>query len=252
MAPAILLFCFLGVIFFTDGLKLPQRTWKTQNKASQTIHDPPKLAMTSGIDSFTMLTSILQRVEPSQAKGEFFFFFFGGSGALGIGLAQLPKLIGEWNRIQDLKDGPTLGGEEMSLSPIATIGYPESVKTSDIQKIIDEMPPVQTIVDNGPKRNYFATLGYIEREGFVNSFDDKTNPVALQAAFDALGKGGGEMANPTDFQTIFDGWKESGLDGFKSDLLSAQLRKYSAYFVFFFLIALVLDLVVESGTNAFL
>ena len=45
--------------------------------------------------SSSLLLNFLQRVEPEQAKGEFFFFFFGGSGALGIGAAQVPKIAKE-------------------------------------------------------------------------------------------------------------------------------------------------------------
>lgn len=47
--------------------------------------------------SSTFLLNFLQRVDPEQAKGEFFFFFFGGSGALGIGAAQVPKIAAELN-----------------------------------------------------------------------------------------------------------------------------------------------------------
>ena len=43
----------------------------------------------------SLILNFLQRVEPEQAKGEFFFFFFGGSGALGIGAAQVPKIAAE-------------------------------------------------------------------------------------------------------------------------------------------------------------
>jgi hypothetical protein len=32
------------------------------------------------MEASSMLTSILQRVAPSQAQGEFYFFFFAGSG----------------------------------------------------------------------------------------------------------------------------------------------------------------------------
>ena len=45
--------------------------------------------------SSSLILNFLQRVDPEQAKGEFFFFFFGGSGALGIGAAQVPKIAAE-------------------------------------------------------------------------------------------------------------------------------------------------------------
>eukprot|EP01035_Chromulina_nebulosa_P038344 gene38344-51788_t len=58
-----------------------------------------------------MIHSLIQQVPPDQAKGEFFFFFFSGSGALGIGAVQLPKLIAQNKAFQSLKGGPTEGGE---------------------------------------------------------------------------------------------------------------------------------------------
>ena len=59
-------------------------------KMSFVEHAPTILDGTS-----TLLLNFLQRVDPEQAKGEFFFFFFGGSGALGIGAAQVPKIAAE-------------------------------------------------------------------------------------------------------------------------------------------------------------
>ena len=47
-------------------------------------------------------------------------------------------------------------------------------------------------------------------------------------------------------------WKNEGTEAFKSSLLRGNFRKYSAYGVFVFLILLVLDLIVESGANAFI
>lgn len=63
--------------------------------------------------------------------------------------------------------------------------------------------------------------------------------------------GGGDLAAPTDAAIMITKWKKEGLEGFKNSLLRANFRKYSAYSVFAFLILLVLDLIVESGSNAF-
>jgi hypothetical protein len=46
-------------------------------------------------NSGALLLSLLRKVNPTEAAGEFYFFFFGGSGALGIGFVQLPKLFDE-------------------------------------------------------------------------------------------------------------------------------------------------------------
>lgn len=78
--------------------------------------------------------------------GEFFLFFFGGSGALGIGGAQIPKLLDQFKAISALKGGVTLGGEDLDVSPIALIGYPEPLKTNDILSIINKFPSIDTIL----------------------------------------------------------------------------------------------------------
>lgn len=209
----------------------------------------PEMTSTSSM----LLLSLLQKVDAGQAKGEFFFFFFGGSGALGIGLAQLPGLIQESNFVKSLAGSSTKGGKDLSIFPLATLGYPEALKEDDVQDIINSMPSVEQIYAKGPKKSYMAQRGYLERQGFFDALP-KSNSLALYAAYDALAKGGGELAAPQEARDMIARWKDpqGGLDAFKTDLLLATFRKYSAYTVFFFLIALVFDLIVESGMNAFL
>jgi len=67
-----------------------------------------------------------------------------------------------------------------------------------------------------------------------------------------LAKGGGDLVAPRSLNEAVTRWRADGLDQFTSDLLQATLKKYSAYSVFFLLLALVADLIVESGVNAFL
>ena len=139
------------------------------------------------------LITLLQKVPPDQAKSEFYFFFFAGSGALGIGGAQVPKLAKILQKIRDLGGSDkTLGGEDLAINPIATIGYPEPLKVADIQSIIDKMPRTETIKLNGDNKSYMASLGYLEREGFFRSMPN-SNPLALYAIFDCWSKGGGDL-----------------------------------------------------------
>jgi len=64
------------------------------------------------------------------------------------------------------------------------------------------------------------------------------------------------LVAPRDLNEAVTRWRAEGdggpLDQFSSDLLQATAKKYSAYSVFFLLLALVFDLIVESGVNAFL
>lgn len=99
---------------------------------------------------------------------------------------------------------------------------------------------------------YMASLGYIQRANFLAGVNG-CNPLAAYAVFDAITEGGGEYASPAQLTEKLRAWKApEGLESFKGDLLKSSVRKYSAYGFFLFLIALVLDLIVESGANAWL
>mmetsp|Transcript_1364 Transcript_1364/g.2208 ORF Transcript_1364/g.2208 Transcript_1364/m.2208 type:complete len:253 (-) Transcript_1364:107-865(-) len=214
-----------------------------QQDSSTTLH---------AIDAPSLLTSLLQRTEPEQARNEFFFFFFAGSGALGIGVAQFPKLLANYNRVQELAGGPSAGGVEVSANPVAGIALPESLKVADVEYIIKNFPQLEEIAEKGEKTSYMAQIGYLEREGFEACYDASTvNPVALNAAWEAIGEGGGDLVAPQMVAATALKWQAEGVDAFVQDLTKANIRKYSAFTVFFGLIALVLDLIIESAQSAF-
>lgn len=206
-----------------------------------------------------LVTSLLRRVDPTEARGEFIFFFFGGSGAFGIGAAQVSKLVAQFNALKSLGGARSRGGEDVRCNPLATVGYPEQLKSLDIEHIIQNIPSTDTISAAGTKKSYMSQLGYLERQGFYDCYPDE-NPLALCAVFDALSGGGGDLVAPQTFSATSSNWltRDSAgkftvdIDQFKVDLLQSSLKKYSAFAVFFLLIALVLDLIVESGINAFL
>ena len=208
----------------------------------------------NALDVNSLLTSILLKSTPEQAKVEFYFFFFGGSGALGIGGAQVPKLLKEADYIKSLGGGSSLGGDDLSVSPIATFGYPEPLKIKDLEQVFQQCPSVEVLLTKGPKKTYLAQQGYVERGAFIECLPT-CNPLAIYAVFEAISGGSGaSVATPKDVREKLDFYKntEFGLETFKNDLLSANLKKLSAYSVFGFLIALVLDLIIESGIAAFL
>lgn len=217
-----------------------------------------KMITSTRLGDASFYTSLLQKVEPSQARGEFYFFFFAGSGALGIGFAQLPKLLEQYQAVQDLAGGPTAGGETVECGPLATIGYPEPLRKADVQYILDNMPSTQAISAKGKKASYMSQLGYLEREAFYQCLP-KANPLAMYAVFEALAEGSGDLAAPQTVSAIYETWQqqkavETGGDvkAFSNALQKAFFRKYSAYTVFLFLIGLVLDLIIESGIQGFL
>ncbi len=193
--------------------------------------------------------SLLQRVEPDRAKGEFIFFFFGGSGALGIGGAQVPKILKANDELKALAGGPSLGGA--TIDGIATIGYPEKIRENDVKAILKAIPTVEKLQDLGEKKSYMASLGYVERVAYMKDITSKKlNPVAAYAVFDGLTNGSGDLANPNDIRDKLTAWREDDtLNAFKSDLTKSNSAKFSAYAVFAFLIGIVLDLIIESGLN---
>ena len=75
------LFTVLSFLSYIVSIK----AFTANNRKSITQLSKSKLNLHNFADVSTMMTSFLQKVDPDQARGEFFFFFFGGSGALGIG-----------------------------------------------------------------------------------------------------------------------------------------------------------------------
>jgi hypothetical protein len=151
----------------------PSRIVSTKNVVRMAIDPVTMLDSTHTLldSSSSLLLNFLQRVDPDQAKGEFFFFFFGGSGALGIGAAQVPKIAAELDFINKLGGSPiTKGGDDLDCNFIATLGYPEPLKIADVQKIIDDAPFVEKILAAGKKKSYMAQIGYLERQGFNDCF----------------------------------------------------------------------------------
>ena len=73
--------------------------------------------------------------------------------------------------------------------------------------------------------------------------------------FEALASGNSDVTSPQIYQDMINSWKSDNggtLKAFEKDLTIAVLKKSSAYLAFSGLIFLVLDLIIESGVNAFL
>ena len=228
-------------------------------KASTSVRTSA-LKMTPLESASTLLPAILRRVEPSEAKGAFTFFFFAGSGALGIGGAQIPKLIKAYNELGDLAGGPTAGGEVMPLGAIEKFGYKEDIRVADVQNILSCFPTVKEIQDAGDGKSFLAQTGYLERIGFERALTAAmekqglvVNPLAMYMIFDALTGGGSSSSCPP--QAVFEKvpeWKGAeGMSALQRDLGEAQSKRIFAYGFFVFLIALILDLIGESFINGF-
>ena len=204
------------------------------------------------IDQFSLLTSgNFITSDKSQSSKEFYFFFFAGSGALGIGGAQLPKILKEYDAIKALGGAVSDGGADLDISPLATLGFPEPLKVADIEKIIRQAPSADAVLAAGEKKSYMASLGYLEQKAFYKLLPD-CNPLARYAAFEAIASGSGNLCTPGDYDRCISEWRSpGGLDNFSGALLKASTKRLSAYAFFAFLIGLVIDLIAETGSSAF-
>ena len=214
---------------------------------------PPELHDASFVDSSSqMLTRLTQELDKETARGEFYFFFFAGSGAGGIGLAQIPRIYGELKGIRDLAgEGPSEGGEVVNAG-ISAIFYPTMYRR-DVEKVIAKVPSTATISAQGTSTSYLASKGYIDQMDFVASLK-QCNPLASYALFEALSGGSGSVVSPDVLEENLAKYRSASdpVAAFASDLQSASLTKLGAYGGLGFLLFIVFALIIESGISAFL
>uniref|UniRef100_A0A7S1YWS5 Uncharacterized protein n=1 Tax=Trieres chinensis TaxID=1514140 RepID=A0A7S1YWS5_TRICV len=219
---------------------------------TDSVSDP---AVVSSVSSFVgpLISGIFREVDPDQAKGEFWFQFVAGSGGLGIGIAQIPKIAADIGQIRDLaNEGPTAGGETVNIGPLASLFYP-APSAADVNKVISKVPTAEAIVKQSTSTIYFAKMGYVVEEDFTKVLGKAgCNPLAIKTAFDALSGGKGSAVDPITFADKLGRWKEEGTGAFARDLQGAAVTKISSYGTLLFLVGLVGDLIIESGINGFL
>jgi len=165
---------------------------------------------------------------------------------LGIGAKQIPVLFSTQKRISELKGCTSIGGEDLSINPLATLGYPEPLKIADVKNVIAKVD-LKRVIDNGPKVSYMAQLGMLERDGMMKAMSD-CNQLAVHAVFECFSGGGGDLASPQAAELLLKKWRaEDGLENFKTDLTVANTKRFTAYSAFVFLLYIVIDLIIESG-----
>lgn len=197
------------------------------------------------------LAGIFRETGKEEAQSQFIINLFFSAGGLGIGFIQIPRIYAETQKIRTLaKEGPTEGGEKISLSPAASLIFP-SPSRKDVEKVIKLIPSAEKISKNSGD-SYFATKGYIVESDFINNLKG-CNPLAVFEAFDALAGGKGSAIAPDDFDSSLIRWRSSGgVDAFAEDLQKSALVRLSSYSFLLFLLFIVSDLIVESGINGFM
>ena len=94
-------------------------------------------------------------------------------------------------------------------------------------------------------------MGYVVPADFESALKG-CNPLAVNAAYEALSGGSGKAVDYETADAKVAVWKQQGVVAFSEDLAKAMLSKASSYFVLAFLLLFTLDIIVETGINAFM
>ena len=82
---------------------------------------------------------------------------------MGLGAAQLPRLVGKVSAVMALRGrGPSCGGPVLELPvPPQALLYPEAVAVADLELILARVGAlgVGAVVDAGPRDSYVAQKG---------------------------------------------------------------------------------------------
>ena len=210
-------------------------------------------AAASSFDSSThLLSKLTQTVDRETAKGEFYFFFFAGSGAGGIGLAQVPRIYNELSGIRALAgEDPSEGGAAIS-GGLSSLIYP-TIYAKDVEKCLKVVKSGEQINKAGKSTSYLASKGYVTNDDFVASLKG-CNPLASYALFEALSNGSGGVISPELLDENVAKYRSADdpVGAFNAALQSATTTKLAAYGGLAFLLFIVFTLIIESGMTAFL
>lgn len=219
---------------------LPYSNSKTQQDKTSTTTSTSTSTSTTLNLSEVDLSSIPAASE--DARRLFFLWFFGGSGGGGIALAAFPNMYSRFQEMRSLLDeGPTLGGETIGLSPLC--GYPRDISRADLEKVLSNEMSVKTMVEQGPKDNYWAGLGYLRFEAFAAANED-CNPLTVRVVFDSLTTNP-STAEPGPSQVLLDEFR-TDVEAFKSTLLKKKATGWSAIGVLFLLLGITANVCGEA------
>lgn len=202
-----------------------------------------------------LLSLITKYTDPETAKGEFLFFLLGGSGAGGIGLAQIPRIYNELSSIRALGgEGPTEGGPSAAIG-VSSLLYPP-LSAADLGTAVAKVPTAAQISAQGTSESYLASRGYVDRADFVMACRSKgCNPLASYALFEALSGGSGGCVSPVVMEDKLAEYREAGgkqatVDLVLGDLTGATATKLGAYGGLAFVLFLIFALIADSGMSA--
>ncbi|KAL3816904.1 hypothetical protein ACHAXA_006980 [Cyclostephanos tholiformis] len=219
-------------------------------------------------------SSLSPLVEGARAK--FWFYFLAGSGAGGIGAAQLPSIFRDVDEARDAasrgrggKGGGGGGGgreggggsaETLDAGPFVKFYYDSEISVEDLMDAIGRAPSSEYISRMSTSRNYMASRGYIERGDYARGMNDVgCDPLASYVLFDAISGGKGGVVSPIVYEGRLKAYREAmagdgGIaDGrFAADLNGFLAVKLGAFVGLVFCLLVDIGLVAKNGIQGFL
>ncbi len=196
-----------------------------------------------------------------EARGKFWFYFLAGSGAGGIGAAQLPTVFRDASSARAAakkgKTGPLpRGGATLDAGPFVRLYYDSEIYVEDLRDAIGRAPTAQYISGRSTSKNFMASRGYIERSDFKKEMDaKKCDPQASYVLFDAISAGKGGVVSPVVYDEKLRAYREGGgviPSSFAGDLNGFLAVKLGAFVGLVFCLFVDFGLVAKNGITGFL
>ena len=193
------------------------------------------------------------------ARQRFWFYFFAGSGAGGIGIAQLPNLFREADVARATAgSGATRGGAALNAGPLVGIYYASDISSRDVADAIAKAPTADFISRRSQSEGYAARKGYIVQSDFLREMEaKKCNPLASCVLFNAISTGKGGIVSPVVYEEKLLAYREGATAGdvaksFVGDLNSFLAVKAIAFVGLVFCLLVDFGLVAKNGIEGFL
>lgn len=202
-----------------------------------------------------------------EARGKFWFYFLAGSGAGGIGLAQVPAVFRDASSARAAaaaarrKTGGGGAAAALDAGPFVRLYYDLEIYTEDLVDAIRRAPTSQYISGRSTSKNFMATRGYIERGDFAKEMDTKDcDPLASYVLFDAISAGKGGVVSPVVYDEKLEayregtvaGWGKAVASSFAVDMNVFLAVKLGAFVGLVFCLFVDFGLVAKNGITGFL
>jgi len=193
------------------------------------------------------------------ARQKFWFYFFAGSGAGGIGAANLPNFFRDRNEaLAVVEIGPTKGGDELQCGSLPKVYYSTEILEADLADAVQKAPTADFISSRSENTNYLASKGYILKDDFVKEMTaKKCNPLASFVLFDAISSGKGLAVSPIVYEEKLVAYREGSsanqvVSSFGKDLNGFLAVKIGGFLGLVFCLIVDVAFVANAGIAGFL